>query len=84
MDWDTYVRLAQDYDMDDLFMVVESDFIGEYDEELAYQYIDQALGSISELGKDTLERYFDYKAFGRDLRMDLNAEEVNGKLILFN
>ena len=36
------------------------------DSALADWYID-GFGDIEELGKETLERYFDYEAFGRDL-----------------
>lgn len=40
---------------------------------LAYSYIDQIYGDISELSRETLERYFDYEAFGRDLMMDFSV-----------
>ncbi|EML6501603.1 antirestriction protein ArdA [Clostridioides difficile] len=36
------------------------------DVEFAEDYIEQ-LGNIEELGQETLERYFDYESFGRDL-----------------
>jgi hypothetical protein len=39
------------------------------DADLGQEYVDM-LGSISELGQDTLERYFDYKKFGLDLAYD--------------
>lgn len=39
------------------------------EEEFANWYID-GLGSIAELGQGTLESYFDYEMFGRDLQMD--------------
>lgn len=39
------------------------------DIEFAEDYIEQ-LGSIEELGKETLERYFDYEMFGRDLNLN--------------
>lgn len=38
--------------------------------DLAQAFIDQAYGSPSELSKDTLESYFDYEAYGRDLAME--------------
>ena len=40
------------------------------DTEIAYYYIDDVIGDISELGKDTLSNYFDYEAFGRDMSFD--------------
>lgn len=37
--------------------------------DLAYEYVDQ-LGGPETLDQDTLERYFDYEAFGRDLDIE--------------
>ena len=55
-----------------------SDFIsdryyGRFDNEsaLAYDYVEQ-MGGISELGDNTIETYFDYDSFGRDLAMDFS------------
>lgn len=42
---------------------------GDTDADLAENYVDD-LGGIEELGRDTLERYFDYDGFGRDLAFD--------------
>lgn len=39
------------------------------DIEFAENYIEQ-LGDIEELGQETLERYFDYELYGRDLRYE--------------
>ena len=39
------------------------------DEEFAEWYVD-SFGDIAELGRECLERYFDYEAFGRDLSYD--------------
>lgn len=36
------------------------------DEDYAYEFVDQ-MGGAGELGKETLEQYFDYESFGRDL-----------------
>ena len=77
LDWEDYIRLAADHDMEDMWLH------GDSDEDLGYTYI-ESLGDISELGKDTLERYFDYEQFGRDLRMDSSYEEINGTYYLFN
>lgn len=35
--------------------------------ELGYACVEDFYGNISELPKETLEMYFDYEAFGRDL-----------------
>lgn len=50
--------------IDDVFYV-EGDTVSD----LAYNYIEET-GGVGELGQDTLERYFDYEAFGRDLAFD--------------
>ena len=43
------------------------DYIPGYSyQDLAYEFIEQ-LGSLDCLRQETLERYFDYEAFGRDL-----------------
>lgn len=39
-------------------------------EDLAYSYIDEVYGYVSNLDKETLARYFDFEAFGRDLAFD--------------
>ena len=54
--------------------------MGEYqdDEQVARDYID-SLGSIEELGKDTLNNYFDYAAFGRDILLN-DMTESDGYL----
>lgn len=53
---------------------------GEYhsDAQVAEDYI-ELLGSIEELGKDTLNNYFDYAAFGRDIRLN-DLTESDGYL----
>ena len=68
------------YNVDEAFRIVD---IGDYvyiqgynDTELAETYIDE-IGGIEELGRDTLERYFDYDAYGRDLAYDF-IETENG------
>ena len=54
--------------------------MGEYhnDTQVAEDYID-SIGSIEELGKETLNNYFDYEAFGRDIRLN-DLEESDGYL----
>lgn len=54
--------------------------MGEYhnDTQVAEDYID-SLGSIEELGKETLNNYFDYASFGRDLLLN-DLEESDGYL----
>lgn len=60
----------EQYGVDDIYDITAYDYFGvSSDYELAEQYIEM-LGSISELGKDTLETYFDYDSFGRDCAFD--------------
>lgn len=37
---------------------------------LAYSYINEIYGDVSDLSREILERYFDFKSFGRDLSYD--------------
>ena len=68
------------YNVDEAFRIVDiGDYFyieGDSDTDLAYNYIDE-IGGIEELGRDTLERYFDYDAYGRDLAYDF-IETENG------
>jgi antirestriction protein len=51
------------------------------DEDLGYYYVEDVYGGPSELGKDTLERYFDYESFGRDIRLEGNFIETDNGYI---
>lgn len=44
--------------------------------DVAYEYIDQI--GIENLGRDTLENYFDHEAFGRDMGFDGTFLEYDG------
>jgi antirestriction protein len=46
------------------------------DDELAQHYI-ESFGDLKELGQRTIERYFDYEAFGRDLAFDYDYVEID-------
>jgi len=69
--------IMREYDPDDVEEWYDEHFEGEFDsdEDLAYNYVEM-IGGVSELGKDTLERYFDYESFGRDLAYDYT--EIDG------
>jgi antirestriction protein len=56
---------------DDVKDWFDEHYEGEYDsdEDLAYGYVDM-VGGLDALGKQTLESYFDYSAFGRDLALN--------------
>ena len=58
-------------DVDELQMYFENAYFtyANTDADLGEEYVEM-IGSISELGQDTLERYFDFKKFGLDLAYD--------------
>lgn len=45
------------------------------DENLAYSYIDSVYGDISYLDRNTLEEYFDFESYGRDLSFDYEIDK---------
>lgn len=71
---EVFAALIDDgYEGDKAFDIVDdNDYFyvkGDDVAELAENYIDE-LGGIEELDRDTLERHFDYKGYGRDLAFD--------------
>ena len=56
---------------DDYYVITYEAAGGEDDSDLAWYYIN--IDGIESLGRDLLERYFDYKGFGRDLSFDFTA-----------
>lgn len=48
--------------------------------DVAEQYVDE-IGGLEVLGQDTLERYFDHEAFGRDMEFDGTWVSVNGGML---
>lgn len=66
------------YETDKAFDIVDDrDYIyyeADSDADLAYNYTDE-IGGVESLGRDTLEQYFDYDAFGRDLAYDFIKTE---------
>lgn len=77
--------ISDGYDFEDAKDRVE---LGEYsyikatdDTDLAYEYIDNVYGKLEFLSRETLERYFDYESFGRDLAMDYYKTE-NGYILI--
>jgi antirestriction protein len=70
-------NIMSQYSPDDLSDWVDDRYEGEFnsDEDLAYHYVDM-IGGLENVGQDTLERYFDYESFGRDLSYDYT--EIDG------
>jgi antirestriction protein len=66
-------QMIQEYGLDESNVKdwFDEHYEGEYnsDEDLAYGYVDM-VGGLDALGKQTLETYFDYSAFGRDLAIN--------------
>lgn len=78
--WEQIDDTADAQDIEDrYFLSADSDS----DEDLGYEYVD-LLGDISELGRETLETYFDYERFGRDLGFDLTAVDCGNKTVYFS
>ena len=55
----------------------ESSFTGEFDsaEDYCWQYIDDCGGISEAMSRDTMELYFDYESFGRDIKIDLDPND---------
>ena len=71
-------QMIQEYGLDESNVKdwFDEHYEGEYnsDDDLAYGYVDM-IGGLDALGKQTLESYFDYSAFGRDLANDFHEHE---------
>lgn len=58
----------ENFDPDDYQLIEGADT----NQDLAYDYID-SIGGEDQLGEETLQEYFDYEAYGRDIRLEFNA-----------
>jgi antirestriction protein len=58
------------YDSEMEAMDALEEFERRSDAEIGEYYVYDLLGSLSELGAETMKDYFDYKAFARDLSYD--------------
>lgn len=60
-----------DYILEQLQNIDDKELIDvDNDEDLGYYIIDNIYGGVEQLDKDTLERYFDYEAYGSDAAYD--------------
>lgn len=71
---------------DDLIKIIENgDFTVYYDvnndEDLGYEIVDNVYGGVENLGKETLESYFGYDSFGRDLQLEGTFIPFEGGMI---
>lgn len=66
------------YSPDDIEDWFDSYYYGYFDSDtdFAYEYVDM-IGGLENVGQDTLETYFDYEAFGRDLVIN-DFSEIDG------
>ena len=46
------------------------------DSELGYYLVDDVYGGVEKLSNDTIEMYFDYESFGRDIRLEFSVWDV--------
>lgn len=92
--WD-YIEAITNYDKEFVDVILENGHslneIGEFSfypnchnkGDFAQMYIDET-GGLENLGQDTLENYFDFQAYGRDLAMDVVMIEYdNGYLVKY-
>ena len=92
--WD-YLEAIDNYDKDLVDAIIDEGYdlndVGQFSfysncsdmGDFAEKYVEE-MGGIESLGQDTLESYFDYKAFGRDLAMDIVMIEYdNGYLVKY-
>lgn len=56
---------------DNYYVITYEEAGGDDDSDLAWYIVD--MDGIESLGRDTLERYFNYESFGRDLSFDFTA-----------
>ena len=71
-------KLLEDYS----FVELDSSISNE-DEKIGYGYIDEVMCGIDQLPREVLERYFDFEAYGRDLRLSGDCY-VDGDIMVLN
>ena len=71
-------KLLEDYS----FVELDSSISNE-DEKIGYGYIDEVMCGIDQLPREVLERYFDFEAYGRDLRLSGDCY-VEGDIMVLN
>ena len=79
-DWAYQDYLDDNDDNDDGY---ESPYSGMDDYEIGEYYIENILGDISQLDKDTLVDYFDYEAFGRAMEFDATFVFIGNDCVEF-
>lgn len=70
--------ILQDYS----FIELNSNISNE-DEKVGYGYIDEVVCGVENLPREVLERYFDFEAYGRDLRLSGDCY-VDGDIMVLN
>ena len=75
---DTSKNILQGY----TFIDLDSNIWNE-DEKIGYGYIDEVMCGIDQLPREVLERYFDFEAYGRDLRLSGGCY-VDGDIMVLN
>lgn len=67
---DAVIESGEDMDDVENFYYLCEDDLFNRDEKIGISYIDQ-MGGVENLDRDTLERYFDFESYGRDIKQDL-------------
>lgn len=73
LSWDLD-SILEDWDLEEK---EKERFLNMDEEELGEWWINDIIGGVEQLGKETKEQYFDYHSFGRDLMMDYSISEKN-------
>ena len=65
-----------DFNFDDYYLV---DVNNDYD---LGEYVIDSMGGFECLSRDTIERYFDFEKYGRDIRLEGSAIDCDGKFLM--
>lgn len=64
------------FNFDDYYLV---DVNNDYD---LGEYVIDSMGGFECLSRDTIERYFDFEKYGRDIRLEVSAIDCDGKFLM--
>jgi antirestriction protein len=79
---DAVIESGEDLDeVENFYYLCEDDYFNR-DEQIGIAYIDQ-LGGVVNLDRDTLERYFDFESYGRDLKHEMRIIQ-SGRSIYYS
>ena len=65
-------------DLDNIYYLCEDDMLNE-DENIGISYVDQ-IGGVENLDRETLMRFFDFEAYGREFKHEVNVIKSGRKI----